>query len=165
MKHYTLLILLLFFNFYLNAQNMMLKQSIGGSGGLTKTYHQKYIIQNALGQSSVIGSFSSSHTGINQGFIQPLLFLNNKNAIQISVKDQFMISPNPFIDVIQISSVKQLGAPFKITIYDIMGHLIHESNTIFLNQYQLDLAFLPSGTYLAIIDCKEFNVVKKIIKK
>ncbi len=71
------------------------------------------------------------------------------------------ISPNPFQEVLHISTGQPIETPLAIKVYDLNGRLVHQQQ---LSSDQLSLAFLPKGAYQVEIQQND-QIARQLITK
>ncbi len=72
------------------------------------------------------------------------------------------IYPNPTVNVVTIELDHNINEVF---IYDFTGKLILNQGNIKQNKHEINLAFLPSGSYFMVINSDSGQVTKQIIKQ
>ena len=94
-----LLLILSFQTVFSQFQNQMLS-----SMGSTSETSSGIIATQTIGQTSVIGFYKNSRTGISQGYQKPLLnkIISNPQTNTLDIK----VFPNPFVDQINLNYCK-----------------------------------------------------------
>jgi hypothetical protein len=90
--------------------------SLGGHSGVVSLNGKQLIIQQSIGQTSVINSFQAKGVLLRQGFIQPL---NSKRSSRGNNELEGEVQPNPFSDYISISFSEVISNDIFITIINI----------------------------------------------
>jgi len=150
-------------SFYAEAQEIM-RSTVGVSGG-SKTVtvgDQQYLVQQSIGQASVIGTFNTSNLVAFQGFIQPPLSVNRVVTEESTL--QAGIFPNPFKSILNIAFEDEVKSAIDITIYDVMGRIVYDNTQQAQQRIAIDLEFLATAQYVILIqaDNKVFkaNILK-----
>jgi hypothetical protein len=135
-----------------NSQGLLLARetlsSTGGSFTLGSGGNQ-YQVQQSIGQASVIGLYQSNAYQARQGFIQP-----QGLGLKAFVTDdiQWMVSPNPFHDVIQLETESSVVAStIYVTLSDLSGREVLVWHLEGLSSHRLSCTDLPVGSYLLTI--------------
>lgn len=155
------LIFLCFFSIRSKAQVIRNEtlSSIGTSGFILKN---KILVQQSIGQLSVIGNFSDSRIKGNQGFLRGIsssLFFKEEPFLVIPF-------PNSFSDRIIFRFVPGLSEEASFSIYDLNGKIVyHNSHKPLNNEVSLNLDFLSNAVYLVIIHSGNRALQTRIIKK
>ncbi len=131
---------------------------VAGSSKVVSTHKGHYKISQSIGQSGVIGTFSSAGYYLRQGYQQPI---NSNGLVKPSNNNNLLakVYPNPFAERVLIAFNETLTETINILIFDISGKLIYNKNFSPSKTIQLQLNELSSGSYL--IKCysngKQFN--------
>ena len=156
-KHY--LYLVIFFGlvpFFCFAQ----RQTLTSQGGLYVT-DSKLTVSQSIGQTSVIGNFSNSESGIVQGYQQPFwdqLTTNTWNKLDLS------LSPNPFENIFSI--LFKDDKRMTLSLYDITGRLVFSKDIDFkAPSTPVEIDGLAVATYLALIHVEGEKYFTKLIKE
>ena len=88
-------------------------------------------------------------------------------AIDDILLKEFMVYPNPTIDILYIRTPQILGKDYTISVYDFIGKKVFEfDNTkIQLEQPVINLATLAASNYKLIIKYKDGNIWNTTINK
>ena len=89
-----------------------------------------------------------------------LVVAGTQATVETSAKDHVKLYPNPFVDVLKISDIKNLQ---NVEVTDISGRLV---KTIKNPSHELQLGDLKSGLYIVTLHYKEgqsksYKVMKK----
>ena len=146
-------------------QSQVLHREMLSASGTTSKSSNGYTVTQTIGQSSIIGNYSSAPFMVSQGFQQSnwahLIF---QNEIQLASDIKFF--PNPIIDninfVLTISDMENLN----LLLFDTLGRKIfNEFANASGNTITYNLQRLPAGTYLVLLTNKQLKFYTKIIKK
>ena len=165
MKKITLLILFIsLFVLNSNAQEFM-RSTLGVSGSSTTitSNYKSYVIQQSVGQTSVIGNFKSNGIMARQGFIQPPLY--SSKVIPEETNLEAIIYPNPLNNQLNISFKEPIKAPVFIRVFDLLGRSVFVKQVKATQQLSIDLSFLASAQYLFIAKTGHKQFKANLIKQ
>ena len=153
-------------------QNSITKYSVKKSTLTTLGSANIYLSQNKLkvlqsaGQSAIIGYQKVGTTGIQQGFLNSTIYLklDNSNFTFIREKLSFVISPNPFVDFIQINFSKKTAYNIHIKVFDVNGKVYINNTFVATDKIILPLNRFSIGTYLIQIKSGKSSSTSKILK-
>jgi hypothetical protein len=154
---------------FTNAQNTsnayLVRSTIGVSGSSESitVNNKQYIVQQSIGQLSVIGTFKNSAYTFRQGFIQPPI-LSAKIRIE-ETNIQALIYPNPFEKSITISFKEPVKEPLLIYVYDMLGRVIYNGEREATQKTTINLNYLSSGLYVIHIKTGEKKFKANLIKQ
>ena len=118
-------------------------------------------IQQSIGQSSVIGSFSSGNLYFSQGFLTGVS--KNKPA-----GDKFLsvlAFPNSFIKEISFRFFPEFHKEAGISIFDMSGNMVYKNRiTPINNTMEINLEMLSEGLYIVFFNCENRLLQSRIIK-
>ena len=146
-------------------QSQVLHREMLSASGTTSKSSNGYTVTQTIGQSSIIGNYSSAPFMVSQGFQQSnwahLIFQN-----EIQLTSDIFFFPNPVIDninfVFTIPDIKNLN----LLLFDTLGRKIfNEFANASGNTITYNLQRLPAGTYLVLLTNKQLKFYTKIIKK
>lgn len=122
-----------------------------------------FLVQQSIGQSSVIGTSQVNGVEVRQGFIQSGLKVS-KLIVTESDLDA-VIYPNPIRSELNVKFNEDINDQIFISIYDMMGRLVFMDEQQPQQEITLDLSTLSSSTYAMRIatGSKQFKV--NIIKR
>jgi len=91
--------------------------------------------------------------------VNPINSVENKQGNNSS----FNVYPNPTTGLISLTALpKKYG---RITVYDVLGELVHSRNLNELNEVSIDLSGFPGGLYLIQLQYGQMVLGKKVIKQ
>ncbi|AMC11462.1 hypothetical protein Lupro_09375 [Lutibacter profundi] len=166
---FSILLFIVTFQFTIaqSTQSDYLVRSITGVSGssVTSTQNNKiFIVQQSVGQASVIGTFNTTKYVVRQGFIQPhILSKIINNNISLDLEASFY--PNPFVESVTLAFVEKIEGKVEVAVFDMLGRLV------FLNSYtaeqNLKVQFhnLSVADYILKVTANNKQFVKNIIKK
>ena len=152
-----LLLSLSFQTVFSQFQNQMLS-----SMGSTSETSSGIIATQTIGQTSVIGFYKNSRTGVSQGYQKPLLnqIILNPQHNTLNIK----VFPNPFVEKINISYLGEDQLNFSL--FTVTGKLIYSSELTFsANTKVVNLKRYPPGFYFIKIKSKTSTFNTKLIKR
>jgi hypothetical protein len=82
---------------------------------------------------------------------------------EISTANSFLVSPNPFTDVIKLADLK-IGENASIVVYDLMGAIVYQQEFSNQTSATLNLSFLQQGVYFLNVKANGESWTKKIVK-
>jgi hypothetical protein len=143
---------------------MLVRQTVGVSGSsMTLDLEgSTYVIQQSIGQASVIGTFQTPAISARQGFIQPL----NVKVVSKPLEDGLNLSiyPNPFKSQLMIKFDKQTETSVEFQIWDLLGRQVYYNQFPPSSEIPLDLNFLSKAQYIMNITSGSAIYTTKIIK-
>lgn len=150
----------------IHAQSNLVRSTTGASGASTEMSNgnNTYVIQQSVGQSSIIGTINNSDYILRQGFIQPdvLSKIAEKN---MPISLQIMLYPNPFQEKISLAFNENINGEITVTVYNLLGALIYSQNYQSSQQLEVLLNWLPSGEYILKTVANQKQFIAKIIKR
>ena len=164
MKLNFCIVLFCFAGLHLSAQNLQ-RATLGNSGSSTEISNsdENYYISQSVGQSSVTGTFNNENHSIRQGFQQPPIrvVINTETNNDLDA----IVYPNPVDTYVTIQFNEELTHSIDMVLYDISGKLVFSKTQRPTNSFNLDLSFLPSGTYMLNITSENKRFLARLIKK
>ena len=136
---------------------------ISGSSVEVTIDNTNYIIQQSIGQSSVIGTFIGNDYILRQGFIQPNILAKIIDK-DIPLTLEAIIYPNPFKEHISISFNEEMSGNIEVQVYDMLGRMVFEKSYIATESLKIILTGLPVSNYVLKVKANKKQFIKKIIK-
>lgn len=164
-----LTILLCFFLVQMHAQSasnkLLLRSTTGvsGSSNLVSLSNQNYVIQQSVGQASVIGTFANGSLIFRQGFIQPNVLtkiVDKKTLLSLEA----IVYPNPFMESINIVFSEEITDKISVEIYDMLGRLVFAKIYSPSQNVYVMLGSSPVANYILKVNANKKQLVKKILK-
>jgi hypothetical protein len=123
-------------------------------------------IQQSIGQSSIIGTQNIKRITVQQGFLNTVKVfnINNSNEDFIDTSLNIIISPNPFIDYINIKFSKVTEHVIHIKIYDIQGKVLFSRKYNATASLSIPMKYYSAGSYLIYIQSGINTFSKKLLK-
>jgi len=142
-------------------------RSTTGVSGFSKTIltsKWSYIVNQSIGQSSVIGTFDKNGYTIRQGFQQPFL---SARIVQPLPENNLKatIYPNPFRQSINVSFDDPITKDLFVIISDIMGRIIFSQKLPASQLINLPLDYIPNGIYVLKITAENKQFIANLIKQ
>jgi hypothetical protein len=137
---------------------------VSGASSSVQSGDKTYIVQQSVGQSSVIGLFTADNYAIRQGFIQPpirILSVGSDNSNPIDA----VLYPNPFASDVRIVFNESLEGKVDITIYDMLGRVVHSRSMAATKEINLELSFLSSAQYVLLLTSNNREFKANILKE
>ncbi|AXP81312.1 hypothetical protein CJ739_2232 [Mariniflexile rhizosphaerae] len=167
MKRFLLICLCCVCQLQLLSQSNLIRATTGVSGAsnIIVQGNDAYIVQQSVGQPSVIGTYTNSAGySIRQGFIQPNV-LSKIVDEHTPLNLQLNVYPNPFNEQISLVFKEVIKGEITVTVYNILGAQVFVSSYKPKEQIDIRLNMLSSGEYIlkAVANKKQF--IEKIIKR
>tara|TARA_Y100000589_G_scaffold221120_1_gene208722 strand:+ start:326 stop:838 length:513 start_codon:yes stop_codon:yes gene_type:complete len=121
------------------------------------------IVQQSIGQSSIIGSAYSSEASAFQGFIQPNL-LDKVLTPDVPQILEANLYPNPFVDQIFIEFDVLPETDINLNFFDIMGSVVWSHSYSSTDYIVVEPKNLSNGYYFLKVECDGVQRVEKILK-
>ena len=170
MKQKLLFAITLFFIQFTEAQNttsaylVRLTTGVAGSSKNVTINNKAYIVQQSIGQASVIGAFYDSDYTLRQGFIQPNVLAKIIDlAIPLSL--DAIIYPNPFVESVTISFSEQITDKVEVAVFDVLGRLVFSKSYMANQKVNVQFNNLSVADYILKVTANNKQFIKKIIKK
>ena len=137
--------------------------SSGGSTAYGNFDGENVIVQQTIGQSSIVGAAHSAEASAFQGFIQPNLFdkILTPDVPQVLEANLY---PNPFVEQIFIEFDFLPETDINISVFDIMGSVVWSNSYSSTGYIVLEPNNLSYGYYFLKVECDSMQRVEKILK-
>ena len=137
---------------------------VSGSSSTVSVNNKNYIIQQSIGQASVIGTFNNSEYTIRQGFIQPnvLAKIINKN---ISLDLEATFYPNPFVESVTLAFTEKIEGDVEVAVFDMLGRLVFSNSYSAEQNLKVQFHNLSVADYILKVTANNKQFVKNIVKK
>ncbi|MEK9603098.1 MAG: T9SS type A sorting domain-containing protein [Flavobacteriaceae bacterium] len=149
-----------------NVKSKNLKRSNIGAGYSSASMVQNnktYVIQQSIGQTSVIGTHSNDNYTLRQGFIQPDI-LEKIIDKQIPMILDLVFYPNPFYEKANLSFSEVIEGGVEVQVFDILGRLIISNKYQPSQQLELNLDLPNTGDYIIKVKANNKQFIKHILK-
>ena len=154
----------------LNVASQRIKRSTITAASSQTTYvtiqNKNLEVLQSIGQQSVIGSKKISGLQIQQGFLTNTKYykIDNSGTDQINESISLTVSPNPFVDHVQLKFAKKTKHDVYIRIYDLNGKLILTKKHQPTENIYVPLKQYSIGTYFMNVQSGMQRITKKLIK-
>lgn len=138
---------------------------VSGSSQVIAIKNNNYIVQQSIGQASVIGTFITDDLILRQGFLQPNVSAKFEDKKTIVNNSNAIIYPNPFTENVSLSFSDEITSPILVEVYDLLGRLLFTKEYTPSQSIDIMLGHLPVATYVLKANTKNTQIIKKIIKK
>jgi len=91
-------------------------------------------------------------------------FKDNTSGVSENSKDQLLVYPNPFHDLIHIAPTSNQQYPIQVKIIDLRGKEFYNERFDPNNGEKINLEFAPAGVYIICIESPDFTIYKKATK-
>jgi hypothetical protein len=146
------LLLFLFVSFKGFSQQII-RSTIGSIG--SSSQNGSVFIQQTAGQASLVGNEKTENTGLRQGFIQPIQFVEEQNELNV------LLYPNPNQGEFSFVVNENADEPINYLLFDQNGKLLLQSETL---PHQLTLISIenpaPGMYHLKVTAGKRFSSFK-----
>ncbi|MGE5943859.1 MAG: T9SS type A sorting domain-containing protein [Flavobacteriales bacterium] len=164
-----LLLIVCFCCFYqqqVSSQSNLVRSTTGASGVSKEITNGRntYLIQQSVGQPSVIGTVGQGDYIFRQGFIQPDV-LSKIMEKDIPLNLQLSVFPNPFVEQISLVFNENIQGDIQITVFNILGAQMYSKSYQSNQQVDMLLSWLSSGEYILKTIANKKQFISKIIKK
>jgi len=136
--------------------------SIGTSTTIS-TDSKSYVVQQSIGQASVIGKFDGDGIALRQGFIQPPI-----RVTAIVTQDTNLtgaIYPNPFSSHVNVAFNEEIKESISVVLYDILGRIVHQDSFQAAQEISINLEFLASAQYVLLVSSNNKQLKANLIKE
>jgi len=135
--------------------------SSAGSSTISSIESKSILLQQSIGQASVIGTYHHNDNALRQGFIQP----TNKE-VKLKTEELIVVTvyPNPCTDIVQVEFEKSQDHEIDLQIFDITGQLLEQTVQNNNRKVVLNTSKLSSGIYFLRIQINNQTITKKISK-
>ena len=152
---------------FVDGRDAILAADMIETGGVNQCLIWEVFVNRGLGVNAVQGDTDSRDDQI-EDFTMPLssdMSLANCSSLSVDEFDRVNLTtyPNPMETELSITSIKNLGN-VNISIIDINGRIVFETQKEAFNNVTIDTSKLQSGLYILRIKGFNFNYNEKIIK-
>ncbi|MDX9930610.1 MAG: T9SS type A sorting domain-containing protein [Bacteroidales bacterium] len=124
----------------------MIRQTIGSAGN--SVTENGMLVRQTIGQPSGTTLISRNSYILRQGFQQPLSLSSTTTEHTLP---GFTISPNPASSRTMITLKEGPGVSFAVILTGLNGIVLRKTAAVNMDRMWLDLADIPSGTYIVTI--------------
>ena len=148
--HYLILLCCCFAISTVTSQEIL--RSTTSASGASSTILQgdrELVIQQSVGQSSVIGTFQTTANYVRQGFIQPPIEIKSINVDESDL--DAVVYPNPFSSTITISFNEPVEGTISIYVYDLLGRTVYQKDVQAAERIEVQLEELSTAQYVLLV--------------
>ncbi|WP_010232407.1 T9SS type A sorting domain-containing protein [Gillisia marina] len=135
-----------------------------GSSENVSTNNHTYLIQQSIGQASVIGTLYDSKYIVRQGFIQPSVLAKILD-VNIPLSLEAVAYPNPFIESITLSFSEQITNNVHVSVYDLFGRVLFSKDYKANQKINVQFNNLSVADYILKVTANNKQFIKKILKR
>jgi hypothetical protein len=149
-----------------SSRDYLVRATMGTSGSSENVTanNKQYVVQQSIGQGSVIGTFEGSVYPVRQGFIQPNLMAKIVDLV-VPLNLEATVYPNPFWECVSISFTEQIIGEVEVVVFDMVGRLVfsksYTANQVVIAQFKP----LPNANYILKVTANNKQFINKILKK
>jgi hypothetical protein len=161
---------LAFWSHYAQAQtsssSYLVRSTTGASGSSVNVgvANKSYLVQQSIGQASVIGTFYNGDYSVRQGFIQPDVMAKIRD-VEIALDLEAIIYPNPFVESLTISFDEAITSKVEVVVYDLTGREVYSKNHAASQSVNVQFTDLPVAGYIVRVTANGKQFIKNILKK
>ena len=137
---------------------------VAGSSETISANNNSYTVQQSIGQTSAIGTFSTENYTVRQGFIQPDV-LSKIRDIAIPLNLEAVVYPNPFVKGVTLSFSEQIKDKVAVAVFDVLGRLVFSKSYAAQQKVQVQFENLSVANYILKVTANNKQFIKKILKK
>lgn len=148
-----------------NAQKIFIQRStlsVGGTSALLSKGGKQFLVQQSIGQGSVIDSYQANGFLLRQGFIQPINGLSKQTVTNSLLAS---VTPNPFSRDISIKFSERIFDKLFVTLSNLHGIIMYSYTFERSQELNLNLGSLSSGFYILKVSSGSKCFVSKVIKE
>ncbi len=136
--------------------------SVAGSSETVSAGDQEYVLQQTVGQQSVIGSFSSETLTARQGFIQPPIKI--RSIVEEDTDLDAVVYPNPFESSVRIKFNEEVEGTLNVVLYDMQGRLVYDQPYNAASEIEVNLDFLSKAAYVLLVSSENKQLKANLLK-
>ena len=169
MKQQLLFAITLFFIQFTQAQNttsdylVRATTGVAGSSENISYNNKQYVVQQSIGQASVIGTFYDGNDTFRQGFIQPNVLAKIVDAA-IPLNLAAVIYPNPFTESVTLSFSEKITNTVEVSVFDLLGRLVFSKSYAADQNIHVQFNNLSVANYIIKVTANNKQFIKKILK-
>lgn len=137
---------------------------VAGSSENISVNNKNYVVQQSIGQSSVIGTFYQGDDTFRQGFIQPNV-LAKIIDVAIPLNLAAVIYPNPFTESVTLSFSEKINDTVEVSVFDLLGRLVFSKSYAADQSINVQFNSLSVANYIIKVTANNKQFIKKILKK
>lgn len=137
---------------------------VAGSSEKISANNKTYVVQQSIGQASVIGTFYEGDDTFRQGFIQPNVLAKIIDAA-IPLNLAAIIYPNPFTESVTLSFSEKINDKVEVSVFDLLGRLVFSKSYAADQKINVQFSSLSVANYIIKVTANNKQFIKKILKK
>lgn len=147
----------------LSVYSQRLHHQMVSSQGSSTILSTGTLVNQTIGQQSIIGNVKVANSIIGQGFQQSLVAKSGTTLLFNEVTT--ITYPNPFVDRINFQFSKPIIGLITVTIFDVLGRLVYKEQKEAKQQIlTLDNLHFPQNEYLVKLSTPNYNYSTQIIQ-
>ena len=149
-----------------SSSDYLVRETIGVSGSSENILanNKTYVVQQSIGQASVIGTFYKGDDTFRQGFIQPNVLAKIIDAA-IPLNLAAVIYPNPFTESVTLSFSEKINDTVEVAVFDVLGRLVFSKSYAANQNVNVQFSSLSVANYIIKVRANNKQFIKKIFKK
>ncbi len=136
--------------------------SAAGSSVEVESNGETLLVQQSVGQQSVIGTYIAPGVEARQGFIQPPISVKGISVEETDI--QAVVYPNPFESSIQVKFGEVLKGELSIQVYDLLGRTVYEAAEKAAPEITIGLEHLSQAEYVLLITSENKQFKATLLK-
>ena len=154
-------LLLFFIGFSLYGQQV--HHQMLSSQGSSNVLPTGTLVNQTIGQQSVIGNYKVSNSIIGQGFQQSLIAKSGVSSVSNFISTTTY--PNPFVDQLNFQFSSPIRGLITVTVFDLLGRLVYKvQKEASQNILTLDNLHFSQNEYLVKLSAPNYNYSTQIIQ-
>ena len=147
------------------SSNYLVRATTGfaGSSENISANNKTYVVQQSVGQASVIGTFYETDDTFRQGFIQPNVLAKIIDA-DIPLNLDAIIYPNPFTENVTLSFSEKINNTVEVSVFDLLGRLVFSKSYAADQNVNVQFSSLSVANYIFKVTANNKQFIKKILK-
>jgi hypothetical protein len=138
--------------------------AVAGSSENVELNNKDYVVQQSIGQSSVIGVFYEGDYTVRQGFIQPNV-LAKIIDLGVPLNLEAVVYPNPFVEAVTISFTEQISGKVEVSVFDLLGRQVFSKSYMANQELNVQFNKLPVTAYILKVMANNKQFIKNILRK
>jgi hypothetical protein len=149
-----------------SSSNYLVRATTGTSGSSENVTanNKQYVVQQSIGQASVIGTFYDDNYTLRQGFVQPNV-LAKIIDVAIPLSLEAIVYPNPFVESVSISFSEKIIGKVEVVVFDLVGRQVFSKSYMATQELNVQFNELPVTGYILKVIANNKQFIKNILKK
>ena len=141
----------------------VVRSTLGVSGSSVIAGENELMVQQSVGQSSVIGTVERSGVVTRQGFIQPPVEVTGVILDESTLGAR--IYPNPVQSSLNVIFTEEIQGEVSFLLYDMLGRTVYDKTEAANQNMTLDMNALSSAQYILLITSGKKQFKANLIKR